>query len=111
MERHSSLTTTATPLFFPFGFQWRDIQLATTAARVLKFYIYVNNCTVTFSARLSDGSAADVTTTITAGGTEEHIITLNVTPGNVGATLSAALLVTTFANSASSVGISAVTMA
>jgi hypothetical protein len=41
--------------FYPFGFQWREIPLS--GVRTLKFYVYVNNCTATFSARLSDGSA------------------------------------------------------
>jgi hypothetical protein len=97
--------------FYPFGFQWRDIPLSTTAARTLRFYVFINNCTATLTARLSDGSAADVSTSVTNGSTAEYIITVNVTPGNASATLSVTLLCSSFNTSASQVGISAVTMA
>jgi hypothetical protein len=81
------------------------------AARTLKFYVYLNNATVTLTARLSDGSAADVSAVMTNGSTAEYIVTVNVTPGSFGATLNVSLMVTSFGNSASRVGISAVTMA
>lgn len=99
-------------LFIPFGFQWRDIPLSILTPKTLKFYVYVANATATFSARVSDGSAIDASTTIIEGGSgSEYIVTVNVTPGSYGATLSVAFTITTFVNSASSIGIEAVTAA
>lgn len=95
--------------FFPFGFQWREMPL--NAVRTLKFYVYINNCTATFTARLSDGSAPDASIALTNGSTGEYLVTLNVTPGSSGAVLSVSFLCTSFNTSASSVGVEAVTMA
>lgn len=99
--------------FYPFGFQWRDIPLPNFTPRTLKFYVVVNNATATMTARLSDGSAADASVSVNPGGliTAEYIITLNVTPGSFGATLSVSWLTTSFVNGASGCGITAVTMA
>jgi hypothetical protein len=97
--------------FYPFGFQWRDIPLSTLTPRTLKFYVYVNNATVTLTARLSDGSAADASTVMTTSSTSEYIVTVHVTPGSFGAMLNVSLMLTSFNTSASRVGISAVTMA
>jgi hypothetical protein len=99
--------------FYPFGFQWRDIPLPNFTPRTLKFYVVVNNATATMAARISDGSAADASVSVNPGGliTAEYVITLNVTPGSFGATLSVSWLTTSFVNGASGCGITAVTMA
>jgi hypothetical protein len=97
--------------FFPFGFTWRAIPLPDLGTRTLKFYTYVNNATITLAASISDGSAPDVSSSVTNGSTAEYIFTVAVTPGSFGAILNVSLMCSAFASSASRVGISAVTMA
>lgn len=100
-----------TLFFYPFGFQWRDIPLPDKAFHQLKFYVYVNNATCIFTARISDGSSPDASVTVTNASAGEYIITLNVQAANFGATLSVTWMSTVMTGSTGAVGVEAVTMA